>query len=97
MSGKALAAGVMELGEGQMKVYPHASTMRKRVCLKTHSLALRACMSIPATRHKIPSTEPAASALPLTSHNFQPNWRRAKKKDAGMKPASRGSIVFGST
>ena len=37
-------------GERQMTVYPHTSTQRKQVFLKTHSLAPRACMPIRADR-----------------------------------------------
>ena len=44
---KPLAA---RLGEWQMKVDPHTSTQRKQVCLKTHSLAPRACKPILADR-----------------------------------------------
>ena len=40
-----------------MKVYPTTSTQRKQVCLKTHSLAPRACMPILADRLKIRPAE----------------------------------------
>ena len=37
-------------GERQIRVFLPTSTMRKRVCPKTHSLALRACRPFPAAR-----------------------------------------------
>ena len=51
-----------------MKAYPHTSTQRKQVCLKTHSLAPRACMPIVADRLGEP-------AIRLTGRIGASAWR----------------------